>query len=434
MSGQSIMQEVVVSGSRDDSFIYIWDLNSASIIEEHKGNSSNAHGLHVTPNFIAATQYSTQMINFWNWRKESVALRCPTAEKLGPITTSPDAFYCIAGSLTGKIYLWIVNTGQLIKIWDAHYKRISCLRFTSDSMILSAGEDSLIKLWNLVNIFAADNSNIEADLTWNGHTLPVTDIKCSTTMSSRRFISASLDRTCRVWDIYSSSQLACISLPAAIRTIDWDSTESIIAAGCVDNTIRLIYLNVALEVNKLRNDGQPSVFNIADQLSAVQQTLQAHTKPINAVCFSWDGSWLVSGSEDGTAIVWDLFTRQPVRSFTNHKGAITNIELIMNPAQDNKNLNIQLLKKFASEIDKIQILANNYDQMELITKEQVEKNCQKATQAYFNYDSLSEDLINQQQIELENKVKNLEEQKVRWEKVANSLYTQLLSDINNNNN
>ena len=40
--------------------------------------------------------------------------------------------------------------------------------------------------------------------------------------------------------------------------------------------------------------------------------LDAHAGPVNAVAFLPDGSRAVTGSDDRTAILWDLETRKPI--------------------------------------------------------------------------------------------------------------------------
>ncbi len=41
--------------------------------------------------------------------------------------------------------------------------------------------------------------------------------------------------------------------------------------------------------------------------------LQGHTRAVSSLALGADGEVLVSGSEDGTARVWDLRSRQPVQ-------------------------------------------------------------------------------------------------------------------------
>jgi WD40 repeat protein len=46
----------------------------------------------------------------------------------------------------------------------------------------------------------------------------------------------------------------------------------------------------------------------APKPAGLRQALKGHTKPVTCVAFSPDGRWLVSGSQDGTAKLWDAQT------------------------------------------------------------------------------------------------------------------------------
>ncbi|KAK9659917.1 Pre-rRNA-processing protein ipi3, partial [Basidiobolus ranarum] len=58
---------------------------------------------------------------------------------------------------------------------------------------------------------------------------------------------------------------------------------------------------------------------------------KGHTEPAQSLALSFDGTLLISGSEDGSAMVWDVTSRQMIRSFTQHKGPITNVSVILKP-------------------------------------------------------------------------------------------------------
>lgn len=48
--------------------------------------------------------------------------------------------------------------------------------------------------------------------------------------------------------------------------------------------------------------------------------LGANSRAVTSLAFSMDGVSLVSGSEDGTARLWDTASRQVLRTFTHNKG------------------------------------------------------------------------------------------------------------------
>lgn len=53
--------------------------------------------------------------------------------------------------------------------------------------------------------------------------------------------------------------------------------------------------------------------------------LSGHTYEVHSVSFSKDGNWLVSGSGDTTAIVWDTQTKKPVFQISDHQRTIYSV-------------------------------------------------------------------------------------------------------------
>src|SRR5579859_2221664 len=74
------------------------------------------------------------------------------------------------------------------------------------------------------------------------------------------------------------------------------------------------------------NDGQYIVTGSEDntailwnaQSGAQVHTFVGHSHAVNAVAFSPDGKYVLTGSADGTAILWDIQTGNQVRSFQDH--------------------------------------------------------------------------------------------------------------------
>lgn len=48
---------------------------------------------------------------------------------------------------------------------------------------------------------------------------------------------------------------------------------------------------------------------------------------------SFDGSLLVSASEEGNCIVWDVASRQSLRKYESHKGPVTFVSVMLRPPE-----------------------------------------------------------------------------------------------------
>ncbi|MCA1684678.1 MAG: hypothetical protein LC745_01580, partial [Planctomycetia bacterium] len=59
-----------------------------------------------------------------------------------------------------------------------------------------------------------------------------------------------------------------------------------------------------------------------EQPEAPPITLKGHSGPVTCLALSADGTWLVSGSVDGTARLWDLERGSALRTLTSHKRGV----------------------------------------------------------------------------------------------------------------
>jgi WD40 repeat protein len=77
------------------------------------------------------------------------AIDMQSYEFLWSISVSPDKQILATGHNDGKIRLWNINDGSLIRTLDGHLSRVREIAFSSDgNLILSASEDQTVIVWN----------------------------------------------------------------------------------------------------------------------------------------------------------------------------------------------------------------------------------------------------------------------------------------------
>jgi WD40 repeat protein len=67
--------------------------------------------------------------------------------------------------------------------------------------------------------------------------------------------------------------------------------------------------------------------------SAMSTALVAHQAAVKAIDFSPDGTQLVSGSADRTAIIWNLKTKEPRHTIQGHAGSVRDVKFAPNGKQ-----------------------------------------------------------------------------------------------------
>ncbi|KAI8364741.1 quinon protein alcohol dehydrogenase-like superfamily [Radiomyces spectabilis] len=355
--------EVAVTASNTDSTIYVWDIRSGSTLFSFKQSHSPKGGFALVPKrgqaletgAIITTQTDRAVLNVYGWQRDQVLHKMPTTEKMVSVAASNQGTYAAAATASGRVYLWHLATGNLVRIFEAHYRRITRLAFTSDDQaLITASEDATVNVWLMAQLLMVDdefndNSSRPAPLySWSDHTLPVTDIHLGHGgLNTTRVYTSAMDHTVKLWDLATGQLLTTFLFPKAVTTVCVHPAETMLFAACEDKIYSVeLYRRReqqtydAVEsvggMGKVESVGVKAV-NGALESSSGSSSLGAvfvgHTGVIHSLSLSFDGSLLISGSEDGNCIVWDVSSRQPIRKFESHKGPVTHVACILKPME-----------------------------------------------------------------------------------------------------
>ncbi|KAF6262097.1 quinon protein alcohol dehydrogenase-like superfamily [Scenedesmus sp. NREL 46B-D3] len=322
-----MQQQAVLLACSTESNITAWDLATATQLTQFKGNASGRGRVcRLGSDYLAAAQNSKDAIHFWAWHKDQVLQRCFTQEPMTALAASPNGCYLVGGGSSGSLYCWETATGRLLRSWPAHYKAVSCLAFSdSGGLLVSAGEDTLVAAWLLAEVLdeqrdgpaaaaaaaAVGMARVEPLHTWSEHTLPVTCIHLGCGEGSALLATASLDRCVKLWSLATGQLLRTITLPAGVASVTLDAGEHVLLAGCVDGSIWEAPLaGQPLAAPAAAGSGAAAAASDAAAAAGVvggpgSCCYEGHSKAISSLAITPDGEQLVSGSEDGTARIWD---------------------------------------------------------------------------------------------------------------------------------
>lgn len=96
----------------------------------------------------------------------------------------------VSASGDGKIMLWDIPTGERLRTFEGHDRGLACIEFRGD-LIISGSNDKKIKIWSA--------STGECVQTLTGHEQLVRAL--SFDPGTMRLVSASYDRSIKVWDL-----------------------------------------------------------------------------------------------------------------------------------------------------------------------------------------------------------------------------------------
>jgi WD40 repeat protein len=286
-----------------------------------------------------------------------------------PIPKSMKAIYSLGLSPWGErvavgranqVVIYDVNTGSETRLLDpnlkavkfgdkamypegaAHRDFVHSIAFHPNGRLLATGGFRVVKLWDrpinvqlnktglgtvgistathaekgLVAIGTQDNkiqirtiADGKVVKTLEGHTGPVNGV--AFTKDGASVVSASEDKTVRVWSIATGKATRTITTPAAATAVVVNAAGTLIVSGHQDNLIRTWPIAAPATIPE---GGEKPV-----------KELKGHSQPINALAVVSTSNSVVSGANDNTARIWNLDSGKATRTL-NHGGPVVSVD------------------------------------------------------------------------------------------------------------
>ncbi len=334
-----------------DNSINLWDINTKQfkILTAHTHEDKNrtlSKLLFSSDGSKFAGVYTDGMVRLWDTitGKELHALTSKHSSKekihrhipaLG-ISFSPDNRRLASANIDHNIHMWDIATGVLKRTFKGHKERIESLLFSSDGETLVSGsQDGTIRLWDVVS------GELKQTLTnrpsvKNQTSDPIAISTISFNSKGDMIASGSQDGSIVFWDVatgrkketflghvgaissifLSPDGLTFVSTSKDGSVRPWDMTTKqqrhVIAGYKNTNWVVFSYPDGSV----IASEAKPSIGSTGSE--AVQlwdlntgkriKILTGHVRNVTSVSISADGETLVSGSQDGTVLVWDIAT------------------------------------------------------------------------------------------------------------------------------
>ena len=198
---------------------------------------------------------------------------------INSIAFSPDGSLLASGSVDNTVQLWIPDTETLQATLQGHTDSVLSVAFDLNGALLASGSaDGTVRLWN------TNTETLQATL--QGHTSDVLNVAFSPDGSL--LASGSADGTVRLWNP------------------DTETLQATLEAH-MDNVLSVAFSPDGTLLASASADG---LVGLWDTHTEILQATLGHESPVLSVAFSPDGDLLASGSSDGTARLWDPHTPQ----------------------------------------------------------------------------------------------------------------------------
>ena len=272
----------VATGNRGK--IHLWDTRNttqqAVFYEDEWGN----YALAFSPDGNTLASEISPYIRLWDVKTGTHRNTLKTyigsgigGSRIYALAFSPDGRFFANAHMrrtNGSVWLWYA--GLIRKsILEGHTDNVTALAFSPDSRTLATGSfDDTIRLWD-----------VETDahkFTLTGHTGYIESVAFSP--DGNTLASASRDGTVRLWDTISGAHKSTLIGYTNTVAFSPDGKTLASAGGLNHKDIQLWDVTTGTD----------------------KSTLTGHTREVSHVAFSPDGKTLISGSFDGTILLWNL--------------------------------------------------------------------------------------------------------------------------------
>ncbi|KAH8387664.1 hypothetical protein KR093_008582 [Drosophila rubida] len=302
----------------------VQDLRTGTDLMRYKGGGQmQPHSLQMLGDkFVMSANSTKPLLHVWqlNGQEQMSNIRYVVPGNVSALALTPDSAFLIAG-IQETIYVWHLNSGRLLNMMARHFQPITCIRFTDNGEhFATAGKDGAVLVWNLTRAVAplgnGDSEDNAPFYSFNDHGLAVTDVHIGFGGIRAFMYTVSLDRCCKVYDLSDGNMLLSVVFPVALHSVIANRLETNVFVGTSDGQVLVYHMNKIPRMKEYHLEEQES------------QAFVGHTTgtAITCLALSVNADQLISGGEDKQVCVWDVASRQLIRSISQ-LGAISNLNL-----------------------------------------------------------------------------------------------------------
>ncbi|MBN2735559.1 MAG: WD40 repeat domain-containing protein [Spirochaetales bacterium] len=366
--------EYILTGSSSGNSIKIWERKTGFLLTTLRCAAKNDYSFSlVSVKFTEDSKYivsagSDGTIEIHETRTGAL-FRSINSGSVNKLILTKDGSLIIHADKQGKLLLWSIKSGELVKTISAHEKTINSLIFSRDGKLLVTGsDDKKIKVWtipefNLLkeidNTYSVESVSISIDGKYifsgdangrihlwdfdsgkhlrvlNIHTKSVDSIEC--TSDNKFFISGSSDGSVIIWNLLNFRMVHRFfhkGEAASGHAMVLSHDDSYIVSA-VNKELSLYHLPTQKEIFSIGNNinvplrmtmhpaGRYLITANIDQNiriwdmteGALKNVLHGHDSVIFTLTMTADGNKIVSSSGDGSIKTWDFELKENLQSF-----------------------------------------------------------------------------------------------------------------------
>lgn len=304
----------LIASAGSDRTVKLWTV-SGKLIKTFLGHGGVVHSVNFSPTGqIIASAGEDKTIRLWAMDGTLLKTFNEEGGKINCVVFSPDGQLIASASDDKTVRLWNLE-GKLLKIFPKHLKWVFGVAFSPDGqLIASASADNTVKLWNrngtLLKTFTGHSDSVTA-VSFSPTSIENWKLETKVGQKSSQapspkppvpiLISASLDKTIRIWNPREPSRLVLRGHQDDVRGVTFSPDSQLIATASSDKTVK-----------------------IWNQTGKLLNTLRGHSDRVFSVSFSPDGQRIASASRDKTVRLWNR-DGTLIKTLTGHRDWVLDV-------------------------------------------------------------------------------------------------------------
>ncbi|KAF3937059.1 Beta-TrCP [Dactylella cylindrospora] len=274
--------------------VKMWDPDTGKEVREFSQSTPSSGGVFSPDGSRLAWRGSTEKVVADATKSQaSKIFSSITRNSMHAVAYSSDGTRVAGGADSGGLWVWDIDTGDLLIEANGHKTSVRSADFSSDGSRLATASDDSVRIWNTItgrifrqwNLPNAGYSSYKMEYDYYQHCIVLS-------VDGHELVSGSSDNILRWWDVETGKMLNSVKEHSeSIRAIARSPDGATLATGAEDRSIKVWDWKARKVIS----------------------TLEGHADTVRAMSFSPDGAHLASCA-DSTIGLWDTATGTLLRT------------------------------------------------------------------------------------------------------------------------
>uniref|UniRef100_A0A0N4Z4M8 WD_REPEATS_REGION domain-containing protein n=1 Tax=Parastrongyloides trichosuri TaxID=131310 RepID=A0A0N4Z4M8_PARTI len=228
------------------------------------------------------------------------------------------------GTAGSKVYVWQISNGCLLALFDDHYQKITHIKISSDDTLLFTGSaDGNVHVYSVTDLYSFyKNPNTKPTplFEYRPHSLSITGMAI-TGGENPRIITCSDDHSLTIYSLSLKRVLLKVTADKPLKCCAIDLPESRLFVANDVGGVAIINLY------DIENTTEKLIVTTGETTSV--PILEGHEGYVTSMAINTDGSILATGDVLGGYRVWDIASKQTLKT-SNMKSGVRTLKFVPN--------------------------------------------------------------------------------------------------------